>query len=675
MVNSRAHALDASAAVAPEDDEPGHSGYSHSHSDPHFDASDPPALPTPELNPALLRQRLLNTLAPATQAHAAVSPREAALQSRSAPDLTREHGQGDAPSPAAFEPDTFKRTNTEISDYSTGGGRRRRENGPFAVLALDGEGPLGRGHVTPVATAGTGNGDDGAAPRPPLLSKALLQPKKPLGKNPSIRECLWAVLTYSWLNVLFVFVPVAWAMDFSHQSATIIFVFSFLAIVPCAAMLGFATEELALRVGDALGGLLNATFGNAVELIISILALIKGELDIVRSSMLGSILSNCLLVLGGCFFAGGIKYHEQGYSTRAAQLNINLLGIAVTAIVVPVAFHWFVASDSNQNLVLADDSILRLSRGIAFILLFVYGCYLAFQLWTHSYLYVPAPPRDPRAPTSTAALLMYDGPQPPTEGRVFRLPSWGTSTSSSSSTRSSLRTTRTRSRSVSSRPGDDLAAAEAGEMPPSPTAPVAFEASDAQAHVMAEANGLADLEKGLPMAVGSAAPGHPEIEHEVPKLSPWFALGLLVFTTVITGVTAEFLVSSIDGLTQTGNVSREFVALILLPVVGNAAEHVTAITVATKNKLDLSLAVAVGSSIQIALFVVPFLVILGWIIGQPLDLLFDPYETLLVFLCIVSVNWAISDNRSNWLEGMALMTTYVVMALVAWFYPGSSVNA
>jgi len=117
-------------------------------------------------------------------------------------------------------------------------------------------------------------------------------------------------------------------MDFSHQSPTVIFVCSFFAIVPLAALLGFATEELALRVGDAFGGLLNATFGNAVELIIAILALIKGELNVVRSAMLGSILSNCLLVMGGSFFAGGIRFHEQGYSIRAAQLNINLLGIS-----------------------------------------------------------------------------------------------------------------------------------------------------------------------------------------------------------------------------------------------------------------------------------------------------------------------------------------------------------
>ncbi|GAA5985848.1 hypothetical protein JCM11641_005319 [Rhodosporidiobolus odoratus] len=656
------------------EDEPPHSGYSptssHSHqlnhssnhAQPRTDA--PTAQYQPELNPNLLRQRLLNTLSPTAGAEVSLSTREAALRSSSAPDLTRAHGQEGVPSPAVpdqGELGKFRRTNSYVVGAPSTVNNATRLSLPDDAAQLH-----ALGHVTPIAPT----------PRPPLLSKKLLEPKKPVGKEPTFAECLKNTVKYSWLSLLFVFVPVSWAMDLSHQSPTITFVFSFLAIVPCAAMLGFATEELALRVGDALGGLLNATFGNAVELIIAILALVKGELDIVRSSMLGSILSNCLLVLGGCFFAGGIKYHEQGYSVRAAQLNINLLGIAVTAIVVPVAFHYFL--EESQRVDLANDSVLRLSRGISFILLFVYASYLVFQLWTHSYLYVPAQPSDPNAapPTSTAALLLYaDGPQPPTEGRVFRLPSWGSSTSASS-TRSSLRTTRSRSSSIAH------AGAGAAEEGPGATSTglqenAAFQASDAQAEVIA-AQGPAgegkDLEKGMPLAAGSRAAAHPDEEHEVPKLTVAYAFGLLVVTTAITGVTAEFLVSSIDGLTTSTSINREFVALILLPVVGNAAEHVTAVTVATKNKLDLSIAISVGSSLQIALFVVPILILLAWCIGQPLDLLFDPYETLLVFLCILSVNLAISDGRTQWMEGLSLMAAYVVIALTAWYYNPIAAN-
>ncbi|BGP17887.1 hypothetical protein JCM10213_000965 [Rhodosporidiobolus nylandii] len=660
---------------APDDTEPAHSGYSPSPTSrlasPLNDApaplDAPPASHGPELNPHALRQRLLQTLSPA-----AVAEHGPRLASSSAPDLARVHGQGAAPSPAtAGEKDGVRRTNSYVV--------ASRAESPFSSSATHlpfphHEGGLGNGHVTPVGhhPSLAQSGGRNSPHRPPLLSKKLLEPKKPVGKNPSFTRCLINTCKYSWLGVLFAFVPVAWAMDLSHQSSTLTFVFSFLAIIPCAAWLGFATEELALRVGDALGGLLNATFGNAVELIISILALTKGELDIVRSSMLGSILSNCLLVLGGCFFAGGIKYHEQGYSTRAAQLHINLLGIAVTALVAPVAFHYFLAQDPSR-IPLADDAVLRLSRGVSFILLFVYLCYLVFQLWTHSYLYVPHPARDPRAPlpASTAALLLYtDGPQPPSEGRVFRIPSWGSS-SSSSSTRSSLRTTRSRASSV------HAAHAEEAGLPPTTTAmgeePVAFSASDAQTQVLNEGGMNAhDVEKALSGPNVPAGNGHDLDEHEEPKLSVWFALGLLCVTTAVTGVTAEFLVSSIDGLTESTSINREFVALILLPVVGNAAEHVTAITVATKNKLDLSLAVAVGSSIQIALFVIPVLVLLAWVIGQPLDFLFDPYETLLVFLCILSVNLAISDSRTHWMEGLSLMAAYVVIALTAWFYPGTA---
>ncbi|KAG8690093.1 hypothetical protein FRC11_013882, partial [Ceratobasidium sp. 423] len=142
----------------------------------------------------------------------------------------------------------------------------------------------------------------------------------------------------------------------------------------------------------------------------------------------------------------------------------------------------------------------------------------------------------------------------------------------------------------------------------------------------------------------------------------------------LTGVTAEWLVDSIDGLTSGGNISREFVALILLPLVGNAAEHVTAVTVSVKNKLDLAITVAVGSSIQIALFVLPFLILLGWIIEQPLTLFFDTFETVVVFVSVLIINYAISDGKTNWLEGLVLMVVYVIIGLSVWYYPGAVSN-
>ncbi|GAA6026163.1 hypothetical protein JCM11491_006595, partial [Sporobolomyces phaffii] len=283
--------------------------------------------------------------------------------------------------------------------------------------------------------------------------------------------------------------------------------------------------------------------------------------------------------------------------------------------------------------------------------------YLVFQLWTHSYLYVPATStaHGEALSPSAAMLLQYEGPQPPTQGRVFRIPSWGSSTNSSQTGHS----VRSRASTINHHDVEAAADGEDGRG-----------ASPSSRHlVINEQAAAADPEKG-----SGYVNGLPPRHVETPKLNVYFALGLLVVVTVLTGVTAEFLVSSIDGLTSTGNISTEFVALILLPVVGNAAEHVTAITVATKNKLDLSLAVAVGSSIQIALFVVPILVLLGWCIGQPLDLFFDPFETLLLFLCICGVNWAIADGRTNWLEGLTLMVVYLIIALTTWYYPGLPAN-
>jgi len=162
-----------------------------------------------------------------------------------------------------------------------------------------------------------------------------------------------------------------------------------------------------------------------------------------------------------------------------------------------------------------------------------------------------------------------------------------------------------------------------------------------------------------------------EEEEETPQLSLPMTAILLCVVTALVAVTANFLVNSIDGLTDTGKISKEFVGIILLPIVGNAAEHVTAVTVSVKDKLTLSLGVAVGSSIQIALFVIPFIVTLGWIIGKPMTLLFDPYQSIVLFLAVITVNYCVQDGKSNWLEGMILICLYLILGVTFWFYPGS----
>jgi len=377
-----------------------------------------------------------------------------------------------------------------------------------------------------------------------------------------------------------------------------------LAIIPLAKLLAFATDELSMRVGQTLAGLLNATLGNAVELIVAIIALTQCQLHIVQSSLVGSILSNLLLVLGMCFFAGGTRFSEQGFGQSSAQLNSSLLTISVIAILLPAAFHFTTTSDINME----GKDILGLSHGVALILLFIYVSYLVFQLLTHKNLYADS--------HGDVAKSVQYVPRPKKEKKGKK-------------------------------------SKEEAEGSTAATTTVSTESTSEHT----------DLEAGE----------HEEEEEvEIPQMNLLVTGVLLVIVTVVVAVTAEFLVSSIDGLTEANHgISKEFVGIILLPIVGNAAEHLTAVAVSVKDKLTLSLGVAVGSSIQIALFVVPFIVTLGWILGKPLTLLFDPYESIVLFLAVITVNYCVQDGKSNWLEGMILMCLYIILAVTFWFYPGS----
>ncbi|KAL8293474.1 hypothetical protein RQP46_000175 [Phenoliferia psychrophenolica] len=427
----------------------------------------------------------------------------------------------------------------------------------------------------------------------PPLSKRLTDlfvSERKIKREPTWKESGMACVKASWLNVLLVFIPVGWALHFVHVNDTIIFVTTFLAIIPLAKLLGFGTEEIALRVGQTLGGLLNATLGNAVELIVAIIALVKCELRVVQSSLLGSILSNLLLVLGMCFFAGGVKFSEQGFKDTAAQLNSSLLVISVIAILIPAGYAATFTGNAQEA-----SSILSMSRGTSIILLFLYGAYLIFQLFTHQHLYVEGH----------------------TDEADHSRPIWGMGE------RRALRQARSTRR-------PKLATVEDGEE-------------------------------------------EEEDEEEIPQLSLYAALVLLIVVTVLVAFTAEFLVSSINGLTaQHPEISVEWVGLILLPIVGNAAEHVTAVSVSVHDKIDLSMGVAVGSSIQIALFVIPFMVTLAWILGKPLSLLFDPFESITLFLSVLITNYTIQDGKSNWLEGFLLMMVYVIIAVSFWYYPSGA---
>lgn len=404
-------------------------------------------------------------------------------------------------------------------------------------------------------------------------------------------------------------------------------------MIPLAALLAYSTEQLALRVGDALGGLLNATFGNAVELLIAILALIKGEVGLVQASMVGSVLSNTTLVLGGCFFAGGLRFHEQIYMTSASQLQISCLGMVMLALILPAAYIFSLRSitgDTSPYLEITDlptdqrDKLLAISRGFAIILLITYVVYLCFQLWTHAYLFQ-------RRPRALKRPHDEPGAPHPTHEKVIPISDWLSqirTRRSSSSSCSSNSTSRawplgiSRSNTRNSSRDTTVAAGMAHDIELGQTgAATGTTGNVSPTGHSSRANSVHVPFPGIPEEVEE------EEEEERPEIKALFALVLLLGVTAITGVTAEFLVSSINGVTESTTVSKEFVGLILLPAVSNTVEHVCAITVSIKDKLDLSLSIAIGSSIQVALCILPFIVLVGWWINQPMSLFFDSFET------------------------------------------------
>ncbi|KAI3335690.1 calcium/proton exchanger [Ustulina deusta] len=416
---------------------------------------------------------------------------------------------------------------------------------------------------------------------------------KPWVKYPAhVWHVVKATLLSSPVNILLFAVPIGIVAGKTHWDPISVFVINFFAIIPLAAVLSFATEQISAELGEALGGLLNATFGNAVELIVSIIALRDRQIEVVKSSMIGSILSNLLLVMGMCFFFGGIvnmtdennQGMEQEFASITAQTTASLMTLSAASIILPGALFMIVgrgAKDGNDG----KDITLSLSRGTAIILLLIYVLYLWFQLRTHHNLF------------------------------------------------------RNESPSVKAKP-TQIEEAETG---------------------LGEAG----------IAISGVARNEEQDEESEDEavMSPWSAAGVLVVTTVLVSICADYLVESIDSLVERGGISRSFIGLILIPIVGNAAEHVTAVVVAIKNKMDLAMGVAIGSSIQIALFVTPFLVVLGWIMDRDMDLHFETFETVAFGLSVLVVIYTVQDGKSNYLEGAMLMSLYVIIAIAFFVTP------
>lgn len=358
----------------------------------------------------------------------------------------------------------------------------------------------------------------------------------------------------------------------------------------------------------------------------SIIALVQGKYLIVKTSLIGSMLSNLLLVMGMCFFFGGLRREEQFFNVTVAQTAASLLALAIASIIVPSAFHLWASQDNNLT--------AEISRGTSVILLVVYGCYLFFQLKTHATLYniegekVAMRPSKHRVP----------------DGAVMKgLVAAG-----------------------------GMGAAQGRSHPLSDEVPPRDEIMQRDAYEQQAARDKA--------------------EDDEPQLHIWVAVFVLAASTVLVALCAEFMVDSINAITQgSSGVSAEFVGLILLPIVGNAAEHATAVTVACKDKMDLAIGVAVGSSMQIALLVLPLIVVLGWILGHDqMNLSFDGFQVAVLFVSVLLVNYLIADGKSHWLEGVLLQCLYLIIAVSyvefyslrfniltfrrAWFYPQQNLN-
>jgi Ca2+:H+ antiporter len=348
---------------------------------------------------------------------------------------------------------------------------------------------------------------------------------------------------------LLVFFPISIAAEYLEWGTMTIFITSAIGIIPLAIWLSTATEEVAVVTGPSIGGLLNAVFGNATELIIGLVALKAGLIDIVKASITGSIIANLLLTMGLSMLFGGLRYKEQEFKPIVARVNGSSMTLAVIAILLPTMAYY----TSGK---IETPAIKQLSIIVALVLIFVYLMTLVFSLKTHNYLYEV---------------------------------------------------------------------------------------------------GLVEIEGG-------------ENHNSEHKPNLWLWLGVLVISTVAVAFESEIFVGVVEEATSGLGLTPLFTGVILLPLVGGAAEYVTAVGVAMKNNMDLSVSVAMGSSLLVALFMAPMLVFVGLAVGHPMDFSFNPFEVVAVGVAVVIANLISLDGRSNWLEGVLLLATYVLLASAFYFH-------
>jgi Ca2+:H+ antiporter len=393
-----------------------------------------------------------------------------------------------------------------------------------------------------------------------------------------------------WLYLLLLAVPAAVLAEALHASPLATFVLAALGLVPLAGLIGLATEVLAERLGHGIGGLLNATFGNAAEIIIGLTALAAGLPEVVRASLAGSIIGNTLLVLGTAMLLGGWRYRRQRFSRRVAGQYATMLTLAVIGMAIPSLLATVGESTRPGDAVVRGSQLHQLSIGIAIILLVCYAAYIAYSVFG-----VRASHED-----------VLPGEAAPS--------------------------------------GDEVGV----QSDPAPTRVLEREAATQRR--AATASPLATLAAWW-------------------QTTLWLPIAVLAGVTALTAVVSEVLVSTIEPLTHQIGLNPFFVGLIILPIVGNAAEHFSAITSATRNHMEISMAITAGSSIQIALLAAPILVLAGPLIGVPLDLNFSLLEVAM-FGLVTGLYALISlDGESTWLEGLLLCAFYLILAVGTFFPP------
>ncbi len=399
----------------------------------------------------------------------------------------------------------------------------------------------------------------------------------------SYQENFKTVLFGTKLNALLLFAPLGilcHAFNFGDGPA---FAFALLALCPLAERLGYVTEEMAKHTSQTIGGLLNATFGNATEMIVSVFALRDGLLRVVQLSLVGSIFSNMLLVLGCAFFAGGVKWPEQRFNKNGAMTNSSLLCLAVMGVTLPNALH---ATHTELH---GTASELALSRFSATLLLIMYVVFLYFQLVSHTDFFEDEPASTENDETKDDSFI-----------------------------------------SNTSKKKDD---------------------ENDHNEIEEEKDDDSD-----------------DDEDEDPELGFTEAIYYMAAITLFISILSDVIVGTIEGAARSWNCPVAFISVVMLPIVGNAAEHASAVMFALRNKMDISIGVAIGSSTQIAMFVFPFCVCVAWAMDKPLDLNMKVFETVSLVLCVVTVTFCIRDGKGNWLKGLTLILAYAILAASFFFH-------